>query len=126
MATLRTSRHGALFLLLIAAALAMRALLPGGTMMAADSHGDLVITLCNSDAMLTIPMKDKAPDPADQDEGKPCPFIHLADNSMPPDPPTRPALPLVAEAVWNATRVQALSPVSAPDLPPATGPPAFV
>lgn len=126
MSFFRASRHGTLLLLLVAAALAMRALLPGGTMIAADSRGDLVVTLCNSDAMMTIPMKDKAPDPADQGDGKPCPFIHLADNPIPPDPLARPALPLVADAVWNATRARALSPVSAPDLPPATGPPSFV
>ena len=126
MTVFRTMRHSALFLLLIAAALAMRALLPGGTMIAPDSRGDLVVTLCNSDAMMTIPIKDKAPDPADQGDGKPCPFIHLADNPIPPDPLARPALPLVADAVWNATRARALSPVSAPDLPPATGPPSFV
>ena len=122
----RASRHGTLLLLLVAAALAMRALLPGGTMMSADGRGDLVVTLCNSDAMLTIPMKEKAPLPADEGDGKPCVFIHLADNSVPPDLVARPALPQMAEAVWNATRERALSPVSAHDLPPATGPPAFV
>ncbi|MFC3097617.1 hypothetical protein [Alteraurantiacibacter palmitatis] len=126
MTIFRASRHGTLLLLLVAAALAMRALLPGGTMVAADGRGDLVVTLCNSDAMMTIPMKEKAPLPGDEGGEKTCAFVHLADNSVPPDPLARPALPQVAEAVWNATRERALSPVSAHDLPPATGPPAKI
>ena len=112
-------------LLLIAAALMMRALLPGGTMIEADRSGNLVVTICNSNAMLVIPMKEQAPASDDGDQQS-CAFIHLADNSTTPDPMARPALPQVAAAEWNATRTRALSPASPHHLPPATGPPLLV
>lgn len=116
----------AMCLLLVAAALMMRALLPGGTMIGEDRSGDLVVTICNSDTMLVIPMKDVPASDAADDQPQPCAFVSLADNSTPPDPLARPALPHVAEAVWNATRTRALSPASPHYLPPATGPPLSV
>jgi len=119
------SWRNAACLLLIAAALMMRAFLPGGTMIEADRSGDLVVTICNSDSMLVIPMKEQAPASDDGDQS-PCAFVHLADNSTTPDPMARPALPQVAGAVWNATRTRALSPASPHHLPPATGPPLSV
>ncbi|MCL6252077.1 hypothetical protein M3P36_13610 [Altererythrobacter sp. KTW20L] len=121
------SWRNAACLLLIAAALMMRAVMPGGTMIAQDSRGELVIAMCNSDTMLVIPMKDDAPASDEGDsQPSPCAYTHLADNSTPPDPMARPALPQVAEAVWNATRTRALSPASPHHLPPATGPPSLV
>lgn len=114
-----------LCLLFVAAALMMRALLPGGTMIGEGRSGDLMVTICNSDAMLVIPMKDIPASDEGEDRPQPCAFASLADNSMPPDPLARPALPHVAEAVWNATRTRALSPASPHRLPPATGPPLF-
>lgn len=120
------SLRNTLLLLLVAAALSVRAFLPGGTMLASDNRGEVVITLCNSDALLVLPLKGKTPSPAEGEAGKPCLYAHLADNSVPPDPLARPALPLAAQPVWNATREKARSPASKADLPPATGPPAFV
>ena len=123
--TFAKPRH-AFCLLLLAAALMMRALLPGGTMIGADRSGDLVVTICNSDTMLVIPMKDAPASDEGDDQPQPCAFASLADNSTPPDPLARPALPHVAAALWNATRTRALSPASPHHLPPATGPPALV
>ncbi|HSG55552.1 MAG TPA: DUF2946 family protein [Paracoccaceae bacterium] len=121
----RSSSRRTLALLLIAAALMMRALLPGGTMIEADRSGNLMVTICNSNAMLVIPMKEQAPASDDGDQQS-CAFIHLADNSTTPNPMARPALPQVAAAERNATRTRALSPVSPHHLPPATGPPLLV
>ena len=121
------SRRNALCLLLIAAALMMRALLPGGYMLERSGAGDLVVGVCNSSAQLVIPMKKDAPAPNDDSgKGDQCAFASLADSATPPDPLARPALPQVAEAVYDATRARALSPASRHDLPPATGPPLTV
>ena len=119
-----SNARNAFCMLLIAAALVLRVLLPGGFMLGQDRAGELVVSLCNSDTMLVIPMKDDVP-PADEDSGKgdPCAFASLADNATPPDPMARPALPQMAAAAYDATRARALSPASRNDLPPATGPP---
>lgn len=121
------NRTNAFCLLLIAAALIMRAILPGGYMLDKNTAGDLVVSLCNSDTMLIIPMKPDAPaNDADSIKGDPCAFASLADSATPPDPMARPALPHVAEAAYDAIRARALSPASRNDLPPATGPPLTV
>lgn len=114
-------------MLLIAAALLMRALLPGGYMLDQNRAGDLVVGVCNSETMLVIPMKDDVPaSDEDANKGDPCAFASLADSATPPDPLARPALPQVAEAAYDATRARALSPASRNDLPPARGPPLTV
>lgn len=114
------NRRNAFCLLLIAAALMMRALVPGGTMIS-NERGDLAITLCNSDMMLVIPMKDKAPSPDDGDRQPPCAFAGHAPADTPPAQFA--PLPQFAAAAYDATRAQALSPDSPRFLPPSTGPP---
>ncbi len=113
-------------LLLLTAALMMAALLPGGTMIAQDRSGDLVVAICNSDQTLVIPMKPDAPASDKGDKGEPCAFASLADNATPSDPMARPPLPQLAQAAYNATRARALSPTTRSTLPPATGPPLTV
>ena len=127
MIRLKSKPRNALCLLLIAAAMLMRALLPGGFMLQQDRSGDLVIELCNSDRQLIIPMKPQPP-ASDEDGrvGDPCAFASLAESATPPDPLVRPTLPQVAEAAYDATRARALSPSSRSYLPPSTGPPLTV
>ena len=114
------SWRNAVCLLLVAAALMMRALVPGG-MMVSTERGDLAITLCNSDMKLVIPMKDKVPSSDDDDRQQPCAF---AGHAPADNPPAQFApLPQFAAAAYDATRAQALSPDSPRFLPPPTGPP---
>lgn len=124
MSRVHPSLRQTLCLLLIAAALLMRGLLPDGYMLQQDRAGELVVGVCNSDTMLVIPMKPQAPASDDDGtKGDSCAFASLPDNAPPPDPLARPALPQVAAAAYDATRARALSPASRHDLPPATGPP---
>lgn len=127
MTSRRNAWRNAACMLLIAAALLLRALLPGGYMLEQGRAGDLVVSVCNSDAMLVIPMKPDAP-ASDEDgsKGDTCAFASLADSATPPDPMARPSVPQVAEAAYDATRARALSPASRNDLPPARGPPLTV
>ncbi len=118
--------RNAFCLLLLAAALMMRALMPGGIMIAQDRSGDLVVAICNSDQTLVIPMKPDAPASDEGDKGEPCAFASLADNATPPDPLVRPPLPQLAQEAYNATRARTLSPTTPTTLPPATGPPLTV
>lgn len=118
--------RNALCLLLIAAALMMRAMLPGGYMLDQNRAGDVVVSLCNSDIQLVIPMKDDAPASDEGGRDQPCAFASLADSATPPDPMARPALPHLAQAAYDATRARAMAPALRHDLPPATGPPLTV
>ena len=118
----RPFTSNAFCLLLLAAALVMRALLPGGVMIESDRGGPLVVTICNSGMTMTIPVKQDAPAPDDgQDQGEPCAFAGHAAADLPPAQYV--PLPQLAAAAYDATRAQALSPDSPRLLPPATGPP---
>lgn len=121
MSRLFANRRNAFCLLLIAAALMMRALMPGGTMISAERGGELAITICNSDMMLVIPIKEKSPSTEDDDQQQPC---ALAGNALADTPPDLfMPLPQLAAATYDATRAAAISPDAPRFLPPATGPP---
>jgi hypothetical protein len=111
-------------MLLIAAALLLRAALPQGWMLETDGAGDVTIAMCNSDMTVTIPFKPGHAPKEDGDEGGPCAFAGHQTAATPPDGLVPLPLPLLAPAAYDATRAQALSPESPHYLPPATGPPA--
>lgn len=111
-------------MLLIAAALLLRAALPQGWMIESDTAGGVAIAMCNSDMTVTIPYKPGHAPKEDGDGGEPCAFAGHQTAATPPDGLAPLPLPLVAPAAYDATRAQALSRETAPNLPPATGPPA--
>ena len=109
-------------MLLIAAALLVRAVVPQGWMV--EQHGGgIAISVCNSAAQVVIPMKRDG-QPADESaHGKACGYAAHFAAATPPDGLALPPLPQLAAAVWNATREHAQSPSRLNPLPPATGPP---
>jgi hypothetical protein len=111
-------------MLLIAAALLVRAAIPQGWMIENQAAGGITIAVCNSDMTVTIPFKPgHAPKQQDDNKGDPCAFAGHQSAATPPDGLAPLPLPLLAPAAYDATRAHALSPESAPNLPPATGPP---
>jgi hypothetical protein len=117
-----------LCLLLVAAALLLRAGVPQGWMAGQGADGGIAITMCNSSAKVVIPMKPgHVPQGQDEDadlSAKACAFAGHHAAATPPDGLVPLPLPQLAEAAYDATREQALSPDSPRVLPPATGPPA--
>jgi hypothetical protein len=89
------------------------------------ADGQIAITLCNSDAVVTIPMKPGHQPRQDDGAARdlPCAFAAHHADSIPPNDPAALPLPQVATAAYDATRQRALSPERAANLPPATGPP---
>lgn len=111
-------------MLLMAMALLVRAAIPQGWMVENDAAGGVTIAMCNSDMTVTIPFKPGHAPKQDSDRGEPCAFAGHQSAATPPDGLAPLPLPLLAPAAYDATRAQALSPETAPNLPPATGPPA--
>lgn len=112
-------------MLLIAAVLLLRAAIPQGWMIDTQAAGGVTIAMCNSDMTVTIPFKPgHAPKQQDDDRGEPCAFAGHQSAATPPEGLAPLPLPQLALAAYDATRARALSPESAPNLPPATGPPA--
>jgi len=108
--------------LLIAAALLVRAAVPQGWMVE-QAGGGVAITLCNSDAQITIPMKP-GHQPADADaHEKTCGYAAHQAAATPPDGLALPPLPQLAAAAYDATRAAAQDPARINPAPPATGPP---
>ncbi|TIX50252.1 DUF2946 family protein [Alteraurantiacibacter aquimixticola] len=119
----RESSH---WMLLVAVALLLRAVVPQGWMLGEDASGAITVEVCNSDQVLVIPMKDDAPAHEDEEtEAKACAFASLSDQGTTPDPNLRLPLPQLAAAAYDAVRQRVLSPDTPADLPPATGPPAL-
>lgn len=130
MARVHPSLRTALCLLLIAAALLLRAGVPQGWMAGQGADGGIAITMCNSSAKVVIPMKPgHVPQGQDEDadlSAKACAFAGHHAAATPPDGIAPLPLPQLAAAAYDATREQALSPDGPRLLPPATGPPATV
>ena len=130
MSRVHPSLRQLLALLLIAAALLLRAAVPAGWMAGTDGAGQITITMCNSGATIAIPMKPGHKPPATDEQadtgGKACAFAGHGSAATPPDGLAPLPLPQLAAAAYDATREQALSPDSPRVLPPATGPPATV
>lgn len=114
-------------MLLLAAALLVRAVVPQGFMVDRTADG-VTIAMCNSDMTVTIPLKDgplkdgQGPKQADQ-QADPCAFAGHQSAATPPEGLAPLPLPLLAPAPHDAVRERALSPASPHHLPPATGPP---
>lgn len=122
------SMRSLLCLLLIAAALLLRAGVPQGWMAGQAADGGIAITMCNSAAKVVIPMKPGHAPQGQDDDGdmtaKACAFAGHHAAATPPEGLAPLPLPQLAAAAYDATREQALSPDSPRFLPPATGPPA--
>ena len=89
-------------LLLIAAALLLRAGVPAGWMAGADASGQISITMCNSGQTLAIPMKP-GHQPAETDDaatmdGKACAFASNHAAGLPPEGLAPLPLPQLAAA----------------------------
>ena len=111
-----------LAMLLIAAALLVRAVVPQGWMV--EQHGGgIAISVCNSAEQVVIPMKRDGQPTDDAAHGKACGYAAHSVAATPPDALALPPLPQLAAAVWDATRATAQSPARTNPLPPATGPP---
>ena len=112
--------------LLLAAALIMRAVVPQGYMAEAAPDGTIVVALCQSDAVLTIPLKRQQHDeePPQGREQAPCAFASLAIGDGPgPDAPVLSLPDRVAEQ-FDASEVAFALAAAARQLPPARAPPA--
>lgn len=120
-----TRMRSANWLLLVAAALLVRALVPQGFMVSEAGDGAIAIAVCNSDVQITIPVKGDG----DRHEGadnaaQHCVFAGHQSAAAPPVGTATLPLPQAAHARYDRTREQALSPPSPRRLPPARGPPA--
>ena len=117
-------RHWAIVWLLLAATLFVRAFVPQGWMPDRSGGGAFVVEMCNSDALLTIPVPahpDK-PDQHDRDAG-PCAFAGMTGPVvLPPDGPAIIA-PLALSDAHFQSRVRALKLAQARSRPHSTGPP---
>jgi len=108
--------------LLLAAALLMRAAIPQGYMAEAAADGAVTITVCHSDAVLTIPLGKK--DKGESREQQPCAFASLATGDAPgPDAFDLPLPRATVESFTTAEAPFALA-AAARQLPPARAPPA--
>ena len=118
------AKFGFAWLLLVAAALSMRVLIPQGYMAESTSPGTLTVTVCHSDAVLRIPVEKKAPDRERRDQ-QPCAFAKLAVGDAPgPDAAPLPLPPAVAASFAVHEAPFALA-SAARQLPPSRGPPLF-
>jgi len=124
---LHLHRPGAWVWLLLAATLFMRAVMPSGYMAERTDAGSIIVTVCNSDMQLEIPLK-RAGDAPEKGHGSPapCAFAALSAHAAPaPDI----ALPSPAEATALAhwpDRLVAVQRRGTRNLPPARGPPVTV
>lgn len=72
-------------MLLLFAALFMRAVMPAGYMPERSNDGTIAIALCNSDGVLRIPLKEAGEDKdAEHRSAPPCAFAGLGDPLNPP------------------------------------------
>lgn len=116
------------WMLLVMAALFIRAAVPQGYMAQQASGGGIEISICNSDEAWTIPMKDDgAGKHGDgKDAGAACVFAGHHAPLVPADANLSLPLPQLAQARYDGVRQRALSPTSPSSLPPSTGPPLTV
>lgn len=121
------SWRNSLCVMLVAAAVLLRVIVPSGWMLEQDASGGFTIEICNSDAKIIIPMKNSAPDHGEEEiAAKACSFASLQDNATTPDLIARLPLSQLAEAAYDAVRERALSPTTPRILPPARAPPLTV
>lgn len=119
----RRARRGFALMLLLAA-LVVRAAIPQGYMAESTAPGVLTVTICHSDAVLQIPVtgRSEAPSKPADPEPQPCVFAGYG-AAVPPAEPARLPLPAqVATAFVHSEAPFALA-HAARQLPPARGPP---
>ena len=110
--------------LLLVAALFMRAFVPQGYMAERADSGAIAVTLCGSDGVHLIPLKQGGnPEKERQRAEPPCAFAGLGAPAAPP--PALPELPLPAPATLAHADHPATPEPFAPQRlhPPARGPP---
>lgn len=119
----KIARPSALLMLLLAA-LFVRAFLPQGTMIEAGGHGGIAIALCNSDDLLIIPVADdRAPAPPREQAAQGCVFAGHGAAGDVPAPLAAPAPRFAAASAFGGfVSVFALLTVSR-TRPPARAPP---
>lgn len=121
---MRRSRSTLNIVLLLAAALFMRAVTPAGYMPERGADGGISIALCNSEDVLRIPMKDAGDDGGQEHRSaSPCIFADLASPAAPP--PDAPQIVQYAAATFVFALPLQLVEVGANPrmLPPARAPP---
>ena len=120
----RRARRGFALVLLLAA-LVVRAAIPQGYMAESTAPGTLTVTICHSDAVVQIPLagKREAPAKSADPEAQPCVFAGYGMATPPADAPALPLPAPAAETIAGAEAPFALA-HAARQLPPARGPPA--
>ena len=112
------------YLLLIAAALVMRALVPAGMMTAASADGGITVEICNSDVQWHLPTKAKHPGKSSAENGSGhCLFAGHAGGDTPPEPAGDVAAPFASTARFAGFVTPAAARSHARQLPPARAPP---
>lgn len=116
--------HRASLWLLLAAALFMRAFVPQGYMAERSDSGTIAVTLCGSDGVHLIPLKQAGNSEQEQQRVEPpCAFAGLGTAALPP--PGLPELPLPAavETAYPADGIDVGYFVAPRLRPPVRGPP---
>jgi hypothetical protein len=119
----RAKRGFALMLLL--AALLVRGAIPQGYMAESTAPGVLTVTICHSDAVLQVPLREQGEGPSKSadPEPQPCVFAGYGPALAADEAASLPLPAAVAEAFAKADAPFALA-AAARQLPPARGPPA--
>jgi hypothetical protein len=119
----RRARQGFALVLLLAA-LVVRAAIPQGYMAQSTAPGTLTIAICHSDAVLQIPLKERGDAPAKpaDPEPHPCVFAGHGTATPPAEPPVL-SLPRHAERGFPQTEAPFVLAQAARQRPPARGPP---
>ena len=122
--TIRRARNGFTLVLLLAA-LVVRAALPQGYMAESSAPGALTVTICHSDAVVQIPLREQGDAPAKSadPEPQPCVFAGYGPALSATETASLQRPAVVAEAFTQSEAPFALA-QAARQLPPARGPPA--
>lgn len=113
-----------MWLLLLALALLVRAVVPQGYMASADAAGSITVEICNSDAVWSIPLDGKPEAPESRDKGH-CAFAGMQGDGALPAPLY--AVPVFATAASPAMPdARIIAALAQRPKPPARGPPVSV
>ena len=117
------SRRPAL-LMLLAAALFVRAFVPQGAMPERTGNGTLVAMVCTAGGVHAIAIDLGEGEPREERRGEPpCAFAGLAAPALPSAPMAELAPPDLRETAFPGSLAAVAGPGSGARLPPATGPP---
>jgi hypothetical protein len=113
-------------MLLLAAALFMRAVMPAGYMPERSADGTIAIALCNSEGVIHIPLKGAGEEEdAEHRSAPPCAFSGLGDPvNTPPDLPQiaiyeayEPGFAAVSQRLYLTGNSRVLPPARGPPVP---------